>query len=430
MLRRWRRGVRGRVVLLVFTVACVLYATLATVGFLLVAGGARRAVHDRVVEVVDRYEARLRAGEATVSIETPDGVRVVAFDARRPPPGPAPGTMRVERPVTLRSEAMLLVGEASEAGLAPGLRALHRGLWATVAVAAALTGLAAGVATGRALRPVRELTRTIDGIEPRDDRTRVPVPASGDELEHLGRTVNALLDRVSDARRAQRRFTSDAAHELRTPLMALAGEIELAAAGVGPIDGALWPRLDAQVRRLGERVDELVLLSGLDEEAPLRLTEVDLLALVRDEAGAAAIPAGVSVRVDGPPDGAPVPAVVDRRLLGRAVGNLLANAGRHAEAQVRVGVVRRGDRAHIDVDDDGPGIDPAERERVFDRFARLDEGRSADRGGAGLGLAIVASVVQAHGGTVRATTAALGGARVSIELPVGAGPGGDGPPAP
>ena len=160
-------------------------------------------------------------------------------------------------------------------------------------------------------------------------------------------------------------------------------------------------------RRLGERVDDLVLLSTLDERPPVQRDRVDLLELARAEVGDADVAVvGDSVTVEA-----------DTRLVARAVRNLVANARRHAPSSVTVSVERQQDRAWVHVDDDGPGIPPAQRATVFERFARLDEARSTDRGGAGLGLAIVAGVADAHGGGTLASDAPTGGARVSICFP-------------
>ena len=232
-----------------------------------------------------------------------------------------------------------------------------------------------------------------------------------------------MLDRIAAGRHAQRRFTSDAAHELRTPLMALQGELELAARtqqadvavdpGATTPDPALVDRLRDLSDRLARSVDDLVLLSTLDEQPPVERRAVDLAEVARAEIAALAHGDGEPViSVEGA-----ATADADQRLIGRAVRNLLANARRHAHGQINVLVEERGSLATIEVDDDGPGIRAVDREVVFRRFARLDEARDADGGGAGLGLAIVASVAERHGGTVAVTESPLGGARFTLSLP-------------
>jgi signal transduction histidine kinase len=243
---------------------------------------------------------------------------------------------------------------------------------------------------------------------------RVPIPDTDDEIEHLARTVNEMLDRIAAGRTAQRQFTSDAAHELRTPLMALQGEIELAIGASDGVDLTFLRRLEALGDRLARRVDDLVLLSTLDEEPPLDLRTTDVLDIVRVEA--AAMPAGggvSSVEVVGDA----TTAVVDGHLLARAVRNLMANACRHAQHAVRVETVTSNGDAWIHVDDDGPGVAAEDRDLVLRRFGRLDEARDSHHGGAGLGLAIVSSVARAHGGNVVVSDSPLGGARISIFLP-------------
>lgn len=235
-----------------------------------------------------------------------------------------------------------------------------------------------------------------------------------DEIEHLARTVNEMFDRIAAGRVAQQQFTSDAAHELRTPLMALQGEIELAMRGAARADGDFLTRIEALANRLARRVDDLVLLSTLDEQPPLDRRPVDLLAIARAEA--ANLPVG-----DNTPSieivGRGTVAVVDERLVSRAVRNLLVNAARHASGVVRVEIERHDGRVVVHVDDDGPGVPSTDREIVLRRFGRLDQARNTDSGGAGLGLAIVASVAQAHGGNVVVSDADLGGARFSLLLP-------------
>jgi signal transduction histidine kinase len=403
-------GVRARVVLTVLVVSAVLYSLLAAVGFLQLVHAGRDAIVERVGEVLDQLEASLRAGGTTVRFTTADGVEAIV--AAAPAVEEEPGEILVRRDVDLRGEVVHLEGRASEVPLSDSLRRLHRALWIAVPVASLLTAAAAGFAMRRALRPVSEITALAATIGPADVTTRVPEPDTGDEVAHLATTVNGMLDRIAEGRLAQQRFTSDAAHELRTPLMAMQGELELALRHPGTIDDQLLLRLDRERRRLGERVDDLLLLSTLDERPPVAREPVDLLELVRAETEGAETTSPTEVI------GTSTIVEVDQRLVARSVRNLVANARRHARSTVAVTVEVRGDRAWVHVDDDGPGIAVERRATVFERFARLDEGRSSDRGGAGLGLAIVAGVAEAHRGGVAADESPLGGARVSLWLPM------------
>ena len=396
--------------LTVIAVTAALYSILGVVGFLLIANGGHDAIHERVNAVIDQLETSLRNGSSTVQISTPDGVQArVAGSTSSVSPAPT-GEVQVVRTATIKGAAFVFVGQASEARLADSLRSLHRGLWLGVPLAVAVTGIMAGIATGKALRPVGDITDLAATIDGGDARSRVPVPDSGDEVEQLARTVNEMLDRIAEGLLAQRRFTSDAAHELRTPLMALQGEIEIAKRYPESSDDEFLDRVAMLTTRLGDRVDDLVLLSALDESRPIDMQPAPLLALVRAEAH------DVSATIDVVGDESTIVAI-DPRLMARAIRNLLSNALRHADKTVRATVVRVGERVWLYVDDDGRGIAPAEREHVFQRFGRLDEGRSADAGGAGLGRAIVASVARAHGGDVSVEAGPLGGARFSVWIP-------------
>jgi signal transduction histidine kinase len=404
-------GVRGRVTLTVLAVSAVLFSLLGTIGFVRIAEGGRNSIEDRIDEVLDDLELAVRQGSGTVDIATADGVRaVVVLASDVAGPSDPDGLIVVERPITVRGTDLVLVGRSSEARLTDSLRSLYRGLWIAVPIASVLSAAFAGLATRRALRPVGSIIDQAATISSTHSDARVPVPDTGDEIEALADTVNDMLDRIEVGRVAQRQFTSDAAHELRTPLMALQGEVELLAAGVQAADADVLARLDALCRRLGARIDDLVLLSTLDEARPVQRRPMSLLDVTADEASAV----GADITVEGA--GIVVP--LDPVLTARAARNLLANAQRHARTVVQASVVIADDRLWLHVDDDGPGIDPGDRDSLLRRFSRLDEARASDRGGSGLGLAIVASVATAHDGGVTIDRSPLGGARVSIWFPL------------
>ena len=297
---------------------------------------------------------------------------------------------------------------------------------ATLATAALLlTGstalvvlLVAGVTwwvVGRALRPVNRIRREVDDISADRLDRRVAEPASGDEIASLAATMNRMLDRLDASAAGQRRFISDASHELRSPLATMRQHAELARAHP---DATTLDELSTVVSEEGLRmqdlVDSLLVLTRLDERAPQRRDAVDLDDLALTEVSR--LRAAACVAVDGS-DIAAARVQGDPRLLGRVVRNLADNAARHAASQVAIGVRVTDGRAVLTVDDDGSGIPPSERSRVFERFVRLDEGRARDAGGSGLGLAIVAGVVRAAGGTVSVGDSPLGGARFTVRLP-------------
>jgi signal transduction histidine kinase len=409
-------GIRGRVTFTVLVVTAALYSVLGTIGFVEIANSGRDAIEERINTVLDDLEVAVRAGSPTVNISTADGVDAIVV-AGTSVPAATNGDLQVSRPIEVSGTTVTLVGTSSQARLTDSLRSLYRGLWIAIPLASIVSALMAGLATRRALRPVGAITDLAATIGASSSGARVPVPDTGDEIERLATTVNEMLDRIDDGRAAQRQFTSDAAHELRTPLMALQGEVELARNRTSTVDDDMLERLDALGHRLGDRIDDLVLLSTLDEARPLALAPADLLAIVTEEAA--------SMAPDTEVNGASTIVTVDRALVERAVRNLLANARRHAAGTTAVTIETADERVFVHVDDDGPGVDPAARDEMFRRFARLDEARSADRGGAGLGLAIVASVAAAHSGGVDVGVSPLGGARLSMWLPTDPDP----PPA-
>ena len=300
--------------------------------------------------------------------------------------------------------------------LEESIDAFRRQLLRTSPFVLAGTVLALYLVVGRALRPVDVLRLEVEAIEPGDLQRRVTVPRVDDEVGRLAHTMNALLDRLQSANERQARFLSDASHELRTPLAVTRTRLEVGLRHTGTTD---WPHTARAVleqsRRMERLVSELLTLVRADGGVAGLSVDVDLEDLVRSavtDARASSPRAVVDLshllagRVHGDPD-----------QLRRVVANLLDNALRHARAMVIVSLRVDGARVTLTVDDDGPGIDAADRQRVFQRFTRLDDSRARTSGGAGLGLAIVSELVMAHGGTVRVDTSPAGGARFVVELP-------------
>ncbi|GAA4700884.1 sensor histidine kinase [Phytohabitans rumicis] len=268
---------------------------------------------------------------------------------------------------------------------------------------------------GRALAPVEAIRGEVDEISAAELHRRVPQPPGRDEIARLAATMNRMLDRLQRAQDRQRRFVSDASHELRSPVAAIRQHAEVALAHPGRItlDGLAETALGESLR-MQRLVDDLLLLARVDEHTlQLRRQATDLDDLVFEEArrlrtgGALTVDsAGVSAaRVDG-----------DTMALRRALRNIADNAARHARGRVAFGLGEQDGWAVLHVDDDGPGIPTADRVRVFDRFVRLDDARARDTGGGGLGLAIVAEIVAAHDGQVEIADSPLGGARVTVRL--------------
>jgi signal transduction histidine kinase len=232
-----------------------------------------------------------------------------------------------------------------------------------------------------------------------------------------------MLSRLDQAQARQRRLVADASHELRSPVATIRQHAEVALAHPGRTATAeLAATVLAEDLRLQRLAEDLLLLTRADEHtlAPRR-RPVDLDDLVFDEArrlrGASGLRVDTTTVSAGRVDG-------DAAGLRRMLRNLGDNAARHAGGQLAFSLGERDGMVRLAVDDDGPGIPEADRERVFERFVRLDSARARDDGGSGLGLAIVAELVAAHGGTVAITTSPLGGARVAVALPRLADPGG------
>jgi signal transduction histidine kinase len=270
---------------------------------------------------------------------------------------------------------------------------------------------------GRALRPVERLRREVAEFGPKDLGRRVTAPPVDDEIGRLARTMNAMLDRLQAAGERQQRFVSDASHELRSPLAVQRTRLEVALRHPDRTD---WPEtatgLLQEGRRMERLVDALLMLARGDQGPQVtRHRPVELDSVVHQEVEAARSLRPVRIDVRGVSGGQ---VTGDEDQLRRVVGNLLDNATRHAEKLVAVGLAPTGDGfVEITVDDDGPGIPRADRGRVFERFARLDESRVRSKGGTGLGLAIVMEAVELHHGTIQVTDSPLGGARFVVRLP-------------
>ncbi|MBM7368107.1 sensor histidine kinase [Gordonia hydrophobica] len=269
---------------------------------------------------------------------------------------------------------------------------------------------------GRALRPVEQIRRRVSEISAADLADLVPVPGTRDEIELLARTMNAMLTRLKTAQTTQRQFVGDASHELNSPLTSIYGLLDLADHTGEPIDvETVRTLLLPEAARMRTLVADLALLARGDEgAAPVRHERVDLEALVTAEADLVTATRAVSVHCTT------VPAFVDgdAARLARAIRNLTDNAARYAASRLTITMASTAESVTVAVSDDGPGVSAADRERVFDRFVRLDDARDRAAGGSGLGLAIVAEIVNAHSGLVGVDAAPDGGARFWFSLPL------------
>ncbi|MER7922892.1 HAMP domain-containing sensor histidine kinase [Streptomyces sp. NPDC096057] len=268
--------------------------------------------------------------------------------------------------------------------------------------------------TRRALRPVEGIRAEMAAITGSGDLTRrVPVPRSRDEIGRLARTTNQTLAALEQSVERQHRFVADASHELRSPIASLRTQIEVADQHPGLLDTG---DLHHDVVRLQHLAADLLLLARLDAGEQPGHAVLDLTALVREEVARRAPTDRVVPDVRAEDDVLPQ-VLGSRGQLARVLGNLLDNAQRHTATAITVTLARAGDDVVLTVADDGHGIAPADRPRVFERFVRLDEARSRDDGGAGLGLAIARDVVRNHGGDLTVTEAPSGGAAFLVTLP-------------
>ena len=275
------------------------------------------------------------------------------------------------------------------------------------------SALATWILTGRALAPVRRISQQVGVISGGTLHERVPVPVTGDEIQELGVTMNKMLDRLEGDDQRLRQFISDASHELRSPVAVLRSEAEVAlrkpeeTATAELAEGVLGESL-----RL-ERIvaDLLVLARGDEARGPAHFTAIDLDDIALAEAARRRrVPVDTKHVSAGQVQGT-------REGCTRILVHLMDNAARHAESQVAVGVHTSDGNVTLWVDDDGPGIDVADRDRVFERFTRLEAARTRDTGGAGLGLAVVAATVHTMGGGVEVRESPLGGARFVVTWP-------------
>jgi two-component system OmpR family sensor kinase len=299
------------------------------------------------------------------------------------------------------------------------------------AIGAVVAGTLLGVPITRAaLRPLARVTATSERIAAGDLGQRTDLPGGRDEIGRLAAAFDHMVDRLEGALRAQRQFVADASHELRTPLTALGGLLEMLLLGADRGDPATAQRAlrsaHREIERLSRLVNDLLTLSRLDARPAPDRRPTDLAALAAEVGEQTRLLAGereVMCRTDGP---LPVTGDPDRlkQVLLNLTGNAVAFTGETGRIELRA--ARRGDRARVEVADDGAGIPPEDLPHLFERFYRGDKSRArqrADGGGSGLGLAIARAIVEAHGGTIAVRSAPGRGTSFTVELPLApAGP--------
>jgi two-component system, OmpR family, sensor kinase len=446
---------------LLFTVGSVVVLILAGgLVYLDLNGELQRTINRSLLDRAHDIEADVRAGRIEIRQEEAFaqilGPEATVVDSSAPAPAVLSATevaeatrhdvyhdRRIARAPALGRRARLLAHPVQADGrtlvvvVGASLDAVIRGRERLALILALLSPLLGGLLSaggfllaGAALRPVRRMSQEADAISLAQVGRRLAQPPGEDEIAQLGRTLNAMLDRIEAAFARERMFLDDASHELRTPIAVLRAELEMALIETGDpaaTERSLRSALEEADRLSHLSEDLLVLARATAGRLPLRRRPVDIRALAEEAAsrttngpaataGAGRSSPGVVVEVDG----APAQAVVDPARLEQVVTNLLSNARRFARRKVRLAVGTEGDDVVVTVADDGPGFPEALLPVAFDRFTRAEAARGHDAGaGAGLGLAIVAAIVRAHGGTITATNGPpLGGASVVVRLPL------------
>ena len=422
------------VVLLVVAVALLLVQQRALTGA--VDDGLRRRADDLVAVIAVAPPSTLAGSgdDDAGQLVTPAG-EVVAASSNLSGSGPIasdPGATEIIRTLPIAAtnddfrvlsrsvqspggRLVLHVATAAD-DISDSVAVLRTSLLIAIPIALAALALVVWWLVGRALQPVEAIRSRVAAIDELDLATRVPVPDTGDEIARLAVTMNLMLDRIEEGVAALQRFVADASHELRGPLTRIRAELEVELADPEDADPvAVLRSVLADTVALQSLVEDLLYLARSDAgRQPIRSETVDIDDLLLEEAARLRAGSRVSVDVSNVSAGQ---VVGDRSQLRRLVQNLADNAARHSVSGVAFTLTESATDVEMSIGDDGPGIAPDQREVIFDRFARTDEGRSRDGGGSGLGLAIVRDIAQRHGGEVFVDPEYAGGARFVVRLP-------------
>lgn len=349
---------------------------------------------------------------AGVGAKLDDQGRFVLFGRNLLPPDEGGGYIESSRVLVSDNGDLVLHAVTPRVDVTRSVSALSGALFVVLPALVFAAGGMAWVVAGRTLAPVSAMSRRVRELSSTNLDARVPVPPSRDEIAELAVTMNQMLDRLEKAADVQRQFVSDASHELRSPVASIRAQLETALRYPEDVD---WSRVASVVLAENERLDHLVgnllAMARVEEGRFGRRTEVAMEDLVVAQARRFT---DVKVNLSGVSAG---------RVWGNAgeltsvVRNLADNAVRHARSQVDFSLREAGPWVVLKVSDDGKGVAPADRQRIFERFARLEEGRTRDSGGAGLGLALSRRVVEHHGGQLHVEESPTGGACFVVTLP-------------
>lgn len=355
------------------------------------------------------------AGEPAVVTAAPPPGRVVTLHPDHLPIGEDEPFVVSARGVSTPDGPMVVIAAQSLESVKRSTTVLTRLLAAGYPLILMLVAGTSYWLTGKALAPVEAIRRRVATIGATELSARVPVPAGRDEITRLADTMNAMLARLQQAVETQHRFVADASHELRSPLATIRAAHDVAALHPEVTDWDSTGRdVQLELDRMDRLVADLLLLARADEHGlGLRLREVDLDDLVRAEADRLERAGTVTVTSSA----APVRVLGDRHHLARLLRNITDNAARHTHQRVDIRLESDGTTATVEVLDDGPGIPSEHREKVFERFVRLDASRTRETGGTGLGLAIARHIARAHDGDLVVADSKIG-ARFVLTLPI------------
>ncbi|WP_411721447.1 ATP-binding protein [Mycetocola sp.] len=383
---------------------------------------------DPVTQSTEKFLSNYDDDEAFFQVVDDDGTVVAASDnatgigtIQAPPAGealtlPLPGESGEFLTVAAESGDLSIVTGRSITAIGETTATVTRLLTVALPILLLFVAFTTWFVVGRALRPVERMRREVDEVTSANLHRRIADPGSRDEIGRLATTMNRMLDRLDASQKTQRRFISDASHELKSPLASMRQYAEVAQAhpdrvGVGELSDVV---LD-EGARLERLVQGMLVLARADENAlAASRTAVDLDDLVLTEARR--LKDTTSLSIDTGSVG-PARVLGDVGLLGQALRNLADNAARHAAGRVRFELSESDGQVLLAVADDGNGIPEGARDRIFERFVRLDEARARESGGSGLGLSIVREIALAHGGSVAVAAGALGGARFELRMP-------------
>lgn len=320
------------------------------------------------------------------------------------------------RGITLNDKPCVVMVAAPVQVQADTIRTVSEFLLGATPLLLLLVGAAVWVFVGRSLKTVDRIRQQVADIDARRLAQRVDVPATRDEVAALATTMNTMLDRLQESDLSQRSFVSDASHELRSPLATLITTAEVAAADP---TGETWTELQdtvlAELKRMRLLIENLLTLARSDAGGlSLRMAEVDLDDVLDAEIQRLRTVGNKTVTTSLQP----VRIMGNADRLSQVFRNLFDNAERHAQSTIAISMRLEDRHVLVLVDNNGAPIAAAERERVFERWVRLDESRSRDVGGSGLGLAISAEIVKAHGGSIQTSETPQGWCQFEVSLPV------------